>query len=87
MAIERLELKSGTRVRGLVAAGDVTIVAVESYEDILRNVVDHLAAANETSVKLTLEINAAGGAFDERTVRVVRENAGQLNAKSNEFEA
>ena len=37
--LELHELKSGVRVRGLVAAGDVTIVAVESHGDGIVNVV------------------------------------------------
>ena len=56
MAIDRLELKSGTRVRGLVAAGDVTVVAVEPHGDAVLNVVyrtddgqifDRLVAADD----------------------------------------
>ena len=39
------------------------------------------------SVSLTLEVNATAAGFGEQNVRVVRENAGQLGAKSNEFEA
>ena len=60
--------------------------SIKQLEDILRNVADHLAAVEGSSVSLTLEVNASGPAFDERTVRVVRENAGQLQAKANEFE-
>jgi superfamily II DNA or RNA helicase len=40
--LELHELKTGLRVRGLVAAGDVTIVAVESHGDGIANVVFRL---------------------------------------------
>ena len=39
MTIEIHELKAGLRVRGLVAAGDVTIVAVEAHGECIVNVV------------------------------------------------
>ncbi len=39
MTVEMHELKAGLRVRGLVAAGDVTIVAVEPHGDAILNVV------------------------------------------------
>ncbi|MGD9794578.1 MAG: hypothetical protein AB7V43_13960, partial [Acidimicrobiia bacterium] len=39
MTIGIHELKAGMRVRGLVAAGDVTIVAVEPHGDAILNVV------------------------------------------------
>ena len=39
MTIEMHELKAGLRVRGLVAAGDVTIVAVEAHGESILNVV------------------------------------------------
>jgi hypothetical protein len=34
----------------------------------------------------TLEINPISGSFDDHTQRVVKENAAQLGAKSQEFE-
>jgi superfamily II DNA or RNA helicase len=40
--LELHELKTGLRVRGLIAAGDVTIVAVESHGDGIANVVFRL---------------------------------------------
>lgn len=39
MAIELGELKAGLRVRGLVAAGDVTVVAIETHGNGIANVV------------------------------------------------
>ncbi len=50
---------------------------------------DHLAKADGAEVTLTLplELNASSKGFDDHTVRVVRENAGHLGAKANEFEA
>lgn len=39
MALELEQLKTGLRVRGLVASGDVTIVAVEHHGDGIANVV------------------------------------------------
>jgi hypothetical protein len=61
--------------------------SIKQLEDVLRNIVDHLSAVDGSNVKLTLEVNATGTGFDERVVRVVKENAGQLGAKANEFEA
>lgn len=43
MAIDRDNLTAGTRVRGLVAAGDVTIVAVEPHGSTVLNVVYRFA--------------------------------------------
>jgi predicted AAA+ superfamily ATPase len=61
--------------------------SIKQLEDVLQNIVDHLAKADGAAITLTLEVNATSAGFDERTVRVVRENAGQLGAKANEFEA
>lgn len=61
--------------------------AIKQLEDILQNVVDQLNKAPGATVALTLEVNATAVGFTEQNVRVVRENAGQLGAKSNEFEA
>jgi hypothetical protein len=61
--------------------------AIKQLEDILQNVVDQLTKAPGANVALTLEVNATAVGFTEQNVRVVRENAGQLGAKSNEFEA
>ena len=61
--------------------------AIKQLEDILQNVVDQLNKAPGANVALTLEVNATAAGFTEQNVRVVRENAGQLGAKSNEFEA
>jgi hypothetical protein len=63
-----------------------SVRAIRQLEEILRNVVEHLSAAPGASVNLTLEINAAADGFDDRVRRVVNENAGQLGAKSKEFE-
>jgi hypothetical protein len=63
-----------------------SVRAIRQLEEILRNVVEHLSAASQAEVKLTLEINAASEGFDDRVRRVVNENAGQLGAKSKEFE-
>lgn len=61
--------------------------AIKQLEDILQNVVDQLNKAPGANVSLTLEVNATSAGFSEQNVRVVRENAGQLGAKSSEFEA
>ena len=61
--------------------------AIKQLEDILQNVVDQLNKAPGANVALTPEVNATAVGFTEQNVRVVRENAGQLGAKSNEFEA
>lgn len=60
--------------------------AIKQLEDILQNVVDQLNKAPGAIVALTLEINATATGFGEQTIRVVRENSGQLGAKGNEFE-
>lgn len=39
MSLEQQDLVAGTRIRGLVAAGDVTVVAVEPHGDAILNVV------------------------------------------------
>ena len=56
------------------------------FEEVLRNVVDHLSVAPQGSVEITLEINAKSSGFDDRVRRVVSENSKQLGAKSGEFE-
>jgi hypothetical protein len=61
--------------------------SIKQLEDVLQSVADHLAKADGAEVTLTLELNASSKGFDDHTVRVVRENAGQLGAKANEFEA
>jgi hypothetical protein len=60
--------------------------AIRQLEDILTNVTNHLEGS---AVALTIEINATAVApegFDDRTRRVVTENATQLGADSAEFE-
>jgi hypothetical protein len=63
-----------------------SVRAIRQLEEILRNIVEHLSAAPGADVRLTLEINAEAEGFDDRVRRVVNENAGQLGAKSKEFE-
>jgi predicted AAA+ superfamily ATPase len=63
-----------------------TVRAIRQLEEILQNVVEHLARADGGSVELTLEINANSVGYDDRTQRVVKENASQLNARGSEFE-
>lgn len=60
--------------------------AIRQLEDILQNVVQHLASAPEARVDLTIEVNATSAGFDDRVRRVVSENATQLGAKGQEFE-
>jgi predicted AAA+ superfamily ATPase len=60
--------------------------AIKQFEDILHNVADQLSKAPGAQVAITLEINASAPGFADQVVRAVRENAGQLGAKSNEFE-
>ena len=60
--------------------------AIRQLEDILTNVANHL---DTSTVTFTLEINAQtpkGDGYDDRTRRVVTENATQLGAESAEFE-
>jgi hypothetical protein len=63
--------------------------SIKQLEEVLQSVADHLAKADGAEVTLTLplELNASSKGFDDHTVRVVRENAGHLGAKANEFEA
>jgi hypothetical protein len=63
-----------------------SVRAIRQLDEILGNVVEHLASAPGSNVSITLEVNASAEAFDERTQRVVKENSGQLGAKSSEFE-
>jgi hypothetical protein len=63
-----------------------TVRGIRQLEEILRNVVQHLSEAPDGSVQLTLEVNGSSSGFDERTRRVVSENANQLGARSQEFE-
>jgi hypothetical protein len=60
--------------------------AIRQLEEILDNVVAHLTSAPDPSVSLTLEVNATSVGFDDRSQRVVKENATQLGAISTEFE-
>jgi hypothetical protein len=63
-----------------------SVRAIRQLEEILHNVVEHLARVDGGSVELTLEVNASSPGFDERIQRIVSENAGQLGAKGQEFE-
>jgi len=60
--------------------------AVRQLDEILRNVIEHLQKADGADLTLSFEINATAAGFDDRTRRVVNENATQLGAKSSEFE-
>jgi hypothetical protein len=60
--------------------------AIRQLDDILRNVVEHLGAADGASVSISLEVNANSVGFDDRTRRVVSENARQLGARGQEFD-
>jgi hypothetical protein len=61
-----------------------SVRAIRQLEDILQNVVQHLASAPGSSVELTMEINASSDGFEDRVRRVVKENANQLGAKGNQ---
>jgi hypothetical protein len=63
-----------------------SVRAIRQLEEILGNIVEHLGSAPGSNVSITLEVNASADGFDERTQRVVKENSGQLGAKSSEFE-
>ena len=60
--------------------------AVKQMGEILESIVEHLAKAGG-STKITLEINSSSISFDDRTQRVVKENATQLGVKSQEFDS
>jgi hypothetical protein len=60
--------------------------AIRQLEEILDNVVAHLSGAPDASISLTLEVNASSGGFEDRSRRVVKENATQLGAVTSEFE-
>jgi hypothetical protein len=60
--------------------------AIRQLEEILTNVVDHLSRAPAGTIDLTLEINAKSDGYDDRTRRVVSENAKNLGSRSQEFE-
>ena len=60
--------------------------AIRQLEEILDNVAAHLSGAPNALISLTLEINASSDGFDDRSRRVVKENATQLGAVASEFE-
>lgn len=60
--------------------------AIRQLEEILDNIVTHLNGASDATISLTLEVNASSGGFDDRSRRVVKENATQLGAITSEFE-
>jgi hypothetical protein len=62
-----------------------SIRAARDLGELLTNVIDHLEK-NGGAIKLTLEVNAENGSFDDRVQRVVRENATQLRVNEQEFE-
>ena len=62
-----------------------SVRAVRQLGDLLKNVVEHLEKSGGT-VSMTLEINADSAGFDDRTQRVVKENATQLGVETQEFE-
>ena len=62
-----------------------SVRAIRQLGEILESVVEHLSKAGGTT-KLTIEINSDSAGFDDRTQRVVKENAVQLGVKSQEFE-
>ena len=62
-----------------------SVRAIRQLGEIMESVVEHLSkAGGETT--LTIEINSESVGFDDRTQRVVKENATQLGAKAQEFE-
>ena len=62
-----------------------SVRAVRQLGELLKNVVEHLENSGGT-VSMTLEINADSPGFDDRIQRVVKENATQLGAETQEFE-
>jgi hypothetical protein len=60
--------------------------AIRQLEDILDNIAAYLSGAPNASISLTLEVNASADGFDERSRRVIKENATQLGAVTSEFE-
>lgn len=60
--------------------------AIRQLEEILDNVAEHLRGAPNATISLTLEVNASSNGFDERSRRVVKENATHLGAVASEFE-
>ncbi len=63
-----------------------SVRAVKQMGEILESIVEHLAKAGGLT-KITLEINSSSVSFDDRTQRVVKENATQLGVKSQEFDS
>ena len=62
-----------------------SVRAIRQLGEIMESVVEHLSKAGGNTT-LTIEINSESADFDDRTQRVVKENAAQLGAKSQEFE-
>jgi hypothetical protein len=60
---------------------------IGSFTDVVENVIQHFAAQYGTVVAVTVDIEAERpDGFDDKTVRVVKENATTLKFKSAEFE-
>jgi hypothetical protein len=62
-----------------------SVRAVRQLGEILESVIEHLVKSGGDT-NLILEINSTSAGFDDRTQRVVKENAAQLGVESQEFE-
>jgi hypothetical protein len=62
-----------------------SVRAIKQLGEIMESVVEHLSKGGGNTT-LTIEINSEAAGFDDRTQRVVKENAAQLGVKSQEFE-
>ena len=61
---------------------------IASFTEIVQNVIEHFTAQYGTQVTLSLDIEARrkDGGFDQKTIRIARENATTLKFKTAEFE-
>lgn len=73
-----------TRYYGRVELDSVR--AIRDVQSILENIVSHLEKVEGGGVSLMLEVQGSSDAFDDRTQRVVKENASQLGFIASDFE-
>jgi len=60
---------------------------ISSFTEIVQNVIEHFAAKYGTEVTISLDIAARNReGFDQKLIRIARENATTLKFKTAEFE-
>jgi predicted AAA+ superfamily ATPase len=81
------KVPTGPVYRRFHATVDIGADPIGSFTEIVENVIERLAAEYGTHVSITIDIEAERpSGFDDKTVRVVKENATTLKFKTAEFE-